>query len=146
MHWTNPSVNGATVLVRPGIWLPIGAQMLDDVLAEVPPPDVVVIALGTNDVRAEQSPAAVADGIRALIATAEAAGTVTAIATVPAQLNAPPAHAQAIDAINALIHDMGRPVIDFTSGFELADYYSDGLHFTDAGQAKRHAAATAVLW
>jgi lysophospholipase L1-like esterase len=143
--FTNHAVGGSTVTppATPRSWV---EPQLADALAK-DAPDAVILAFGTNDVRAGRSAAETVDAYRAAAARAEAAGALAFVALAPPTYAPEPDHADALAALNAALRGAfpaGR-IVDFTTGMTREDFEADGLHPNAAGQHKRAAAALRVL-
>jgi len=127
-----------------------GSALLGSGIAKTSP-DVVLIALGTNDIAStHDSPEAVVDALLTLRAQASAAGVEAFIATVPPVYGDSPEREhvnQQINAANALLARElpANRLIDFHSGMEPDDFEADGVHIKPSGQEKRAAAADRAL-
>jgi len=110
-------------------------------------PDVVLLALGTNDVISFRDPPEVAvDALLALRGRAGAADIDTFIATIPpiyTSLKENDEVNRSIDRANAMLAERvpADRLIDFHSNMTQEDFDSDGIHINQSGQEKR---ATAV--
>jgi lysophospholipase L1-like esterase len=107
--------------------------------------DVLVIALGTNDLKYGTMPAATVDCLRKIVTLAHDAGARSLVATVP-PIHDPTVDAALVPTTNALIRAWfpARDVIDFDSGFR-ARLYLDHVHLNDAGQRLRARRAAEAL-
>lgn len=111
--------------------------------------DVVIMAFGTNDVRAGWTPSQIIHYLKKYRQRVIAAGGVPYIATTPPQFD----DACAISSNDATIQLLNQRIrgnwpqryVEFHDGFDCADFMPDGIHLTAGGQAKRAAAAAAVL-
>jgi len=110
-------------------------------------PDVVIIALGTNDLGAANlPPEAAVDAILGLRNEVLSHGLDAIVATVPPVVNGPDGLNQRIDAANALLAQRVPPewLIDFHTGMGPTDFL-DTYHLNESGQRKRAAAAEKTL-
>lgn len=111
-------------------------------------PDVVILALGTNDLMmrsAEETLPAFVDAV----ATIEAEHVLPLVALVPPFQASPSglaARNAEVERLNRLLEARfpGRTV-DFFSAMTQGDYDPDGVHLNDRGQEKRAEAAWAAL-
>ena len=136
-----------------------GAGQLEAALSD-PSVEIVILALGTNDIGYSlvdrdhllldpPTPVAIADVIATLAATVEAAGASVLVATTPYRLpqNGLPSQPEGInDLVDELNSELALrfeadEMIDFSTGFEPADFLSDGTHMSSSGMAKRAALA-----
>ncbi|MDX2170774.1 MAG: GDSL-type esterase/lipase family protein [Deltaproteobacteria bacterium] len=111
-------------------------------------PDVLFIALGTNDlVAARQSPETAVAALLDFRAEAQRRNIEVAIATVPPALQQSPELQANIAAANRLLAAAlpADRLIDFTSGLSEADFLPDGIHVNSRGQRKRADAAAATV-
>ena len=142
-----------------------GQGQLDAALSD-PRVDLVIIALGTNDIGysfddpsllllEDQTPAAFASELEALAEQAADAGALVVVATSPyrfaptdGQAPVPPGFNDRIAELNGeLGARFGADALaDFTTGFGPEDFLNDGIHLNSQGMAKRSdAALEAVL-
>jgi lysophospholipase L1-like esterase len=141
-----------------------GAGQLAAALSD-PPADLVIIALGTNDVRfsirdpdylllPDPTPAAFAEQIESLVATARSHGAQVLVATSPYYEQPTADHGPIPDGFNDRLRELNAELsrrlpetmlIDFTSGFGPADFLDDGRHLNAAGMRKRAQAALAGI-
>lgn len=126
-----------------------GHTMLDEGIRQYSP-DVVLIALGTNDIVMLRNPAEVAvDALLALRDQAVAANADVFVATIPPTYTGEDTEHfnQQIDAANALLAQRlpANRLIDFHSNMPKEDFDARGLHLNREGQEKRAAAADAAL-
>jgi lysophospholipase L1-like esterase len=119
-------------------------------------PDVVVLALGTNDVW-RTSPAGIVDALLTLaIQSSDGCGAGrlcprVVIATIPPLFQQPPIrnYQSTIDATNALLEATWPPnlIADFDSWVTGPEWYwPDGIHLTDDGQHRRAAEARNAIY
>jgi lysophospholipase L1-like esterase len=121
-----------------------GRTMLRAALAAVPA-DIVILALGTNDM---QSPPEVAvDALLSLNDQAASAKAQVLIATIPPVYYGNEEVSARIVAANALLAQKvaADRLVDFHSGMNKEDFHPDGLHINLSGQRKRAAAAHRAL-
>ncbi|MFP6606538.1 MAG: SGNH/GDSL hydrolase family protein [Myxococcota bacterium] len=143
-----------------------GAGQVEAALAD-PTVEIIILAFGTNDLGFslnnpdlllldDPTPSAIADVIEMLAGVVENEGASVLVATTPYReqptdpMLPPPA-----EGINDLVTELNNElmlrfesdqVIDFSSGFALEDFLSDGTHMSSSGMAKRaEAAGEAVL-
>lgn len=143
--------SGATDLGRnpQGVSL-YGKVALDAALA-TDHPDAVVLAWGTNDIGHNVPTDTIVAALEDEAADANGQHVLAYFATVPPLY--PPYlfgvytdHTADIAALNsALVARHSGMVIDFAANMPIADYYPDGAHLEDAGEATRAAVAYAVL-
>lgn len=110
-------------------------------------PDIVILALGTNDM---QDPQGAVDALLALRDRAARTNAEVFIATIPPVFPPHPAYEERMEhirAANALLAQRvpANRLIDFFSDMRQEDFKPDGLHINDAGQRKRAAAAERAL-
>lgn len=144
--WTlvNRAVSGSTVTRSPArSWV---EPQLDEALA-TDAPDVVVLAFGTNDVRAGRSTEDIVAAYRAAVRRVEATGGLAFVALAPPILPPESDHADALAALNAALRRAfpAPRLIDFHAGMTRDDFEADGIHPNAAGQHKRSAAALRAL-
>ncbi len=111
-------------------------------------PDLLLIALGTNDLLAgQQSPQVTVDALLAFRDEALKRNVDVAIATIPPAFNRAPEITAPIAVANRLLAGAvpADRLIDFYSGMTADDFLPDGIHVNAAGQRKRGDAATRVL-
>jgi lysophospholipase L1-like esterase len=143
--WTfvNHAVGGATVTQRPDDHS-FADRQLDGALADAP--DAVVLAFGTNDVRAGRSTPEIVAAYRAAVARVTARGALAFVAGAPPLFPPEPEHAEALAALNAALRaEFADRLIDFASDMGRDDFEPDGVHPNAAGQRKRATAALHVL-
>lgn len=123
-------------------------------LSPLPQPDIVILAFGTNDVRADWlggpwTPNQIIHFYKKYRQRAIATGATVYIATTPPIYNTDgtlSAYDATIRSLNAKIRgNWPSKYIEFYDGFTVADFQLDGLHLNASGQAKRAAAAAAVI-
>jgi len=144
-------VDGAArFAVAAGDCLLCGRTMLRSGLTSASP-DVVLIALGTNDIVSfRKPPEATVDALLALRDQATAANADVYVATIP------PAYATykdgsspepQIEATNALLAQRlpANRLMDFHSSLAKEDFAADGIHINRSGQEKLAAAADQAL-
>jgi lysophospholipase L1-like esterase len=143
--FTNHAVGGSTV-TRPATPRSWAEPQLEAALA-ADAPDAVVLAFGTNDVRAGRSTAEIIDAYRAAVGRVESSGILAFVALAPPSFPPEPDHADTLAALNAALRGTfpASQIIDFHAGMTGNDFGPDGLHPNDAGQHKRAAAAMRVL-
>jgi lysophospholipase L1-like esterase len=142
IDWRCHGLGGARMI---GDTLPYHAGfMLTAVLAEQP--DVVLLALGTNDAFLDAaSPDAMLAALQILTTRIEDAGAVAIPALVPPLPNLGAAINARIDDYNALVLAAYPQAIDFHTG--MGDpALMDGVHFYVEGMKARADRAEAVLW
>lgn len=138
-------VNGSFMGTRAtGDCFNCGQARLAAALAAMPI-DVVMIALGTNDMK--EAPEVAVDALLRLRGQAQMAGAEVLIATIPPVLSGDGAKSDWVDRANALLTAQlpGNRLIDFSSGMTREDYAFDGVHIMESGQRKRAAAALRAL-
>jgi len=133
------SLYGTTAWPRPRYYPFSGRTLLAQALSASPPPDVVVIALGANDLLNGRSPLQLRDALAELLA--QAAGTATWVALVTPDFGT--ATPERVVAANSML--AGLRTIDFFSGMVRADMCADGLHVCASGQQLMAARALAAL-
>jgi len=117
--------------------------------------DVVIVALGTNDLYFARDPESALIGrspvdawraLEGLIAVARSTGVLVLVATIPPRYD-DPRLAPDIAELNRLIteHVPAGDVIDFTTHFRRHLFLPDGLHLNAHGQGKRARRAATVL-
>ena len=143
--FTNHAVGGATV-TRPPDERSWSGPQLDAALA-ASRLDAVVLAFGTNDVRADRSTAEIVAAYRAAAARASAGGTRVFVALTPSIYPPEPEHTDAIAALNRTLRQAfpADSIIDFATGMAREDFEADGLHPNASGQHKRAQAALRTL-
>jgi lysophospholipase L1-like esterase len=143
--FTNHAVGGSTV-TRPATARPWADTQLAETLAK-DAPDVVILAFGTNDVRAGRPTADVVAAYRAAVARIEAAGAVAFVALAPPIHPPEPDRTAALAALNAALREAfpAARLVGFEAGMARGDFEADGLHPNAAGQRKRAAAALRAL-
>jgi lysophospholipase L1-like esterase len=109
-------------------------------------PDLLLIALGTNDIWRGASGSEVAERLQSLTAYAENLGVTVLVATVPRMFYFGPPVNDRIADTNARLRLWRGALLDFDSDLIEEDYFSDGIHFVAAGQAKRTQRAEDLLW
>ena len=138
-----------------------GAGQVEAALAD-PTVEIIILAFGTNDLGYslndpdhllldDPTPTAIADVIEMLAGVVEAEGASVLIATTPyreqpTDPNFPPPPEGINDLVTELNNELmlrfeSDQVIDFSSGFALEDFLSDGTHMSSSGMAKRAEAA-----
>lgn len=115
-----------------------------------PVADTYVLAFGTNDIRTTpNTPTQIIQAYKKYRQHIIAAGAVPYVATTPPIYNAD----CSLSADDAMIRSLNKKIrgnwptryVEFYDGFNCGDFASDGVHLTAGGQAKRAAAALAVL-
>lgn len=112
---------------------------------ESTPIDVVMIALGTNDMNSPPEPAV--EALLALRSQAERAKAEVLIGTIPPIFTGNTAKMDRINATNKLLAERAprNRLIDFSTSMEPTDYHADGVHIIASGQRKRMEAALRAL-
>lgn len=143
--WTfaNHAVGGATVTPA-ARW---AGPQLDAALAADAAPDAVVLAFGTNDVRAGRPTDAIVAAYRDAVRRVEASGALAFVALAPPIHPPEPAHADALAALNAALRRAlpAARLVDFARDMPPARFEADGLHPNADGQRVRAAAALRAL-
>ena len=145
IDWVNTAIWGATATrTELGPWC--GVDQVAEALSYNP--DLVLIALGTNDLlRLGLEAETVASTLVALHEEVEAGNVTGLVALVPPVLNGDSELAARINHTNELVDAALGLVVDFYSRLEPSDFTQpDGVHFTQSGQNKRAAAAEAVIF
>jgi lysophospholipase L1-like esterase len=108
-------------------------------------PDIVILALGTND--RQQKPEATVDALLSLRDQAARTKAEVFIATIPPIFERDPSFEHYVNATNALLAQRVAPsrLVDFFSDMQREDFLSDGVHIKPSGQHKRAAAAEKAL-
>jgi lysophospholipase L1-like esterase len=121
-----------------------GRPRLGSALAAMPI-DLVLISLGTNDMR--EAPEVAVDALLRLRHQAQSAGAEVLVATVPPLLSGNDAKREWVERTNALLVAQmpGDRLIDFSSGMTREDYAFDGIHIMASGQRKCADAALRAL-
>lgn len=130
----NHSVIGATLI--PGARISPAPEQLETALSRGA--DAVVLAFGTNDLFAGDSPERIVTAYLKLVEQAEKSGLTVYVATTPPTNQKGAAGAAQVTPLNSLIEETfpSAQVIDFHSGFSAA-HFLDGLHVTPVGQMLR---------
>lgn len=120
-----------------------GKMLLGSALIAVP--DIVILALGTNDM--QQKPEATVDALLSLRDQAARTNAEVLIATIPPIFEHDPPFEEYVNATNALLAQRVTPnrLVDFFSDMQRDDFLPDGLHINSSGQHKRAAAAEKAL-
>jgi lysophospholipase L1-like esterase len=141
----NHAVSGATVTHWPAAPSWVGPQ-LDEALA-ADAPDAVVLAFGTNDVRAGQPTDRIVAAYRDAATAVMKTGALVFVALTPPIHPPEPEHAEAIAALNTALRAAfpATRLVDFAADMRDTDYEADGLHPNSGGQRKRAAAALRAL-
>ena len=113
-------------------------------------PDTFVLAFGTNDLMLYgYTPRQIITYYKKYRQHAIATGATVYIATTPPQYDA----SGNLSALDAQIQDLNQRIrgnwptryVEFYNGFTPSDFAPDGVHLNASGQAKRAAAAAAVI-
>ena len=145
IDWFNTAIWGATA-TRAGFGPWCGFDQVNKALGFKP--DLIIIALGTNDLVALDLDAkALTTALLSLRDQAEAGGAKGVVALIPPVLFADADLAERIAETNALLLGSKIAAIDFFDDFDPQDFTQpDGIHFTQSGHYKRAAAAESVLF
>jgi lysophospholipase L1-like esterase len=122
-----------------------GAYQIEQVLAVRPPPEVVILAFGTNDVRGGRTVGDVLDAYRTATTRLGAVARVRIATTPPCwDEHCDPA---AIAALNQALRETGPPaeLLDFDSWVTREHVLPDLVHFNAPGHWKRLMAALDML-
>jgi hypothetical protein len=123
------SLWGVTAFPRPPLYPFHGRTFVDLALAADPPPDVLVIALGANDLLQNRSGLELRDALAELVARAGDVPTWVTLVT-------PDYLTPAVDRVIAANSMLGGfRTIDFFTGMTRTDLCADGLHVCASGQA-----------
>jgi lysophospholipase L1-like esterase len=145
--WTfvNHAVSASTITPHSDPRLDAGTQ-LDRALPS-DAADAVVLAFGTNDVRAGRATADIIAAYKAAIARVEATGALAFVALAPPIYPPEPEHVAALEDLNGTLRATFAParIVDFSSGMAVDDFGPDGLHPNTDGQRKRAEAALRAL-
>jgi acyl-CoA thioesterase-1 len=115
-----------------------GLRRIDWVLSQSP--DILVLALGANDMLRGLPPEACADNLRAIVSKAKEKGADVLLLGMRANPTLGPEYVQAFDAIYpALAAELGVPLVPFLLEGVAGDAalnQADGIHPTAEGQAR----------